>query len=134
MGARIVTIFVFIAGANSWDPIQRYASTERVASYVRLVFAALEQPFKPRFSKWKVRSDSPLLSESGVLFWSGHSMRHFIPSVAAAINIPKDQRDYVGRWHVNFHQSADYVHTFKTDCGASPGTRQQVVVRRWSCL
>jgi len=38
-------------------------------------------------------------------------MRHFIPSVAAAINIPKDQRDYVGRWHVNFHQSADYVHT-----------------------
>ena len=103
--------FVFIAGANFWEPIQRYASTERVASYVRLVFAALEQPFKPRFSKWKVRSDSPLLSESGVLFWSGHSMRHFIPSVAAAINIPKDQRDYVGRWHVNFHQSADYVHT-----------------------
>ena len=103
--------FVFIAGANFWEPIQRYASTERVASYVRLVFAALEQPFKPRFSKWKVRSDTPLLSESGVLFWSGHSMRHFIPSVAAAINIPKDQRDYVGRWHVNFHQSADYVHT-----------------------
>ena len=45
------------------------------------------------------------------MFWSGHSMRHYLPSVAAAINIGKDQRDYVGRWHLNFHQSVDYIHT-----------------------
>ena len=38
-------------------------------------------------------------------------MRHFLPTVAASIDIGKEQRDYVGRWHVNLHQSADYVHT-----------------------
>ena len=38
-------------------------------------------------------------------------MRHFLPSVAASVDIGKEQRDYVARWHVNQHQSADYVHT-----------------------
>ena len=35
-----------------------------------------------------------------------------IPSVAPSVDIGKEQRDYVGRWHVNQHQdqSADYVH------------------------
>ena len=47
----------------------------------------------------------------GMTYWSGHSMRHFLPTVAAAIDISKEQRDYVGRWHINLHQSADYVHT-----------------------
>ena len=47
----------------------------------------------------------------GILYWTGHSMRHFLPTAAAAIDIGKEQRDYVGRWHVNLHQSADYVHT-----------------------
>ena len=46
-----------------------------------------------------------------ITYWSGHSMRHFLPTVAAAIDIGKEQRDYVGRWHINLHQSADYVHT-----------------------
>ena len=52
-----------------------------------------------------------MMDAVGVMYWTGHSMRHFIPTVAAAIDIGKEQRDYVGRWHVNLHQSADYVHT-----------------------
>ena len=103
--------FVFVASADWWHPVQKFASTDRVANYVRMVFAALEQPYRPRFSKWKVRKEAPLIPGCGVMFWSGHSMRHFLPSVAAAININKDQRDYVGRWHVNFHQSVEYIHT-----------------------
>ncbi len=103
--------FVFVAGSDFSDPIQRFASTDRIASYVRLIFAELDQPFRPRFSKWQVKQGTRLVQGAGVMFWSGHSMRHYLPSVAAAINIGKDQRDYVGRWHVNFHKSADYVHT-----------------------
>ena len=38
-------------------------------------------------------------------------MRHYLPSVAAAMIFSKDQRDCVGRWHVNFHQSVGYIHT-----------------------
>lgn len=36
-------------------------------------------------------------------------MRHFLPSVSAAINSDKDRRDYLGRWAVGLHQSSDYV-------------------------
>ena len=38
-------------------------------------------------------------------------MRHFLPSISAAIGVSKEQRDFVGRWHVNLHQSSDYIHT-----------------------
>ena len=96
--------FVFVASSDFWHPIQKFASTDRVAGYARLVFAALKQPYKPRFSKWKVKSDVPLIPDGGIMFWSAHSMRHYLPSVVAPINIGKDQRDYVGRWRVNFHQ------------------------------
>ena len=47
----------------------------------------------------------------GMLSWTGHPMKHFIPTVAAAIDIGKEQRDYIGHWHVNLHQSEDYVNT-----------------------
>ena len=38
-------------------------------------------------------------------------MRHFLPSVSASINVGKEQRDYLGRWHIGQHQSSDYIHT-----------------------
>ena len=85
---------VFVASSDFWNPIQKFASTDRVASYVRLVFAALEKPYRPRYSKWKVKSDAPLIPGGGVMFWSRHSTRHYLPSVASGINICKDQRDY----------------------------------------
>ena len=49
--------FVFVASSDFWNPIQKFASADRVASYIRLVFAASEQPYRPRFSKWKVRKE-----------------------------------------------------------------------------
>ncbi len=55
-------------------------------------------------------------------------MRHFLPSVAASVDIGKEQRDYVGRWHVNLHQSADYVHTSRQIV-----TRVQETVNRSIC-
>ena len=51
--------------------------------------------------------------QSWVNVFSGHSMRHFLPSVTAALGASKDRRDYLGRWHIHLHQSSDYVHTAK---------------------
>lgn len=78
---------------------------------VRVVFSELKQPVKPRYQNWKIRGGEKLLSQSGALFWTGHSMRHVLPSISASIGVTKDRRDFVGRWHVNLHQSADYIHT-----------------------
>ena len=51
--------FVFVASSDFWQPIQKFASTDRVGGYVRLVFAAaLKQPHKSRLEleseKWCV--------------------------------------------------------------------------------
>ena len=61
--------------------------------------------------RWVGRKDSTLLERIALLYFSGHSPRHWLPSVSAALGVPKEKRDYVGRWHVNLHQSQDDVLT-----------------------
>ena len=50
-------------------------------------------------------------------FWPGHSSRHFLVRVAAAIGVGKDDRDDVGRWGIarktEAHGSTDYVLSVK---------------------
>ena len=103
--------FVFCSKKDFSATSVRFASSEKIAVMVRSVFASLKQPMKNRFQPWRVHEDSKLLHEDGALFWSGHSMRHFLPTVSAAMGVAKEQRDFVGRWHVNLHQNADYIHT-----------------------
>ena len=103
--------FIMCTDENMSAPIFKYAPVEKVALYVRQVFRGLEAPVKSRFQPWRLKDDVPMMDRVGSMYWTGHSMRHFIPTIAAAIDIGKEQRDYVGRWHVNLHQSADYVHT-----------------------
>ena len=103
--------FVMSTDQNMNKPVRKYASVERVAIYVRQVLMELKAVVKPRFQQWRHKDETPMFDQTGILYWSGHSMRHFLPTVAAAVDIGKEQRDYVGRWHVNLHQSADYVHT-----------------------
>ena len=45
------------------------------------------------------------------LFWTGHSMRHVLPTISAVFGESKERRNYLGRWSVNAQQSSDYVHT-----------------------
>ena len=119
--------FVFAADKSMSNPIFKFASVETVAQYVRHVLGLLGVPSKQRTGGWRVK-DLSLFEEHGELFWSGHSMRHFLPSVAASVDIGKEQRDYVGLWHVNQHQSADYVHTSRQIV-----TRVQESVNRCIC-
>lgn len=69
----------------------------------------------PKFSRasgaWEFVEDVLLAPEPAGLFWSEHSERHFLPSTAALAEVPKDTRDFVGRWHLGLHQSSDYVFT-----------------------
>ena len=103
--------FVMCTDETMSRAVPKYATAEKVALYVRQVFINLEAPDKSRFQPWRLKDDVKMFDRVGILYWTGHSMRHFLPTAAAAIDIGKEQRDYVGRWHVNLHQSADYVHT-----------------------
>ena len=69
---------------------------------------------KPERSGAGVWSESPddLLQEPTQMFFSEHSERHWVVRVAAANDVPKDSRDYIGRWGINGPKhSGDYVHT-----------------------
>ena len=59
---------------------------------------------------WKVARE--LLFPGQVAnFWTGHSARHVLTSIAAALGVEKDKRDYLGRWAYAQHGSQDYVLT-----------------------
>jgi hypothetical protein len=54
-------------------------------------------------------SASPLLPHGAHMFWSEHSERNCLSSVAAALGVEKSRRDYLGRWQPS--QSDEYVRT-----------------------
>ena len=52
-------------------------------------------------SKW-LQSENPLLlCDAAAVFWKEHSERNWLNSMLAAIEVSKELRDYVGRWHVS---------------------------------
>lgn len=46
-----------------------------------------------------------------LLFWTGHSARHFLNQAALALGVPKERRDYLGRWALGRTGSNAYIHT-----------------------
>ena len=103
--------FVFLSNPDLTEPVMHYASTERIAGMVRHVFTELGQPCRSRFQGWKLREDSKLVGDSAVMFWSGHSMRHFIPSVAASVDIGKGAERFCWSMACQF-ASVSRLHTY----------------------
>ena len=60
---------------------------------------------------WGLSKTVRLVPEALLGFWSGHSARHFLPSVAAATGVDSDKRDFLGRWAVARSAGQAYVLT-----------------------
>ena len=102
--------FLMKPNDSGQSPTNKYMNTAHFASYLRKILRQLPVPVRARFNRqWKLVDGSELVTEDLALFWSGHSMRHFVPTAAAAMGFSKEERDFVGRWHVNLHQSNDYL-------------------------
>lgn len=53
----------------------------------------------------------PLLQQRASLsFWTKHSGRNWLASILAALGVPREKRDYVGRWRV-ISASDEYIRT-----------------------
>ncbi|CAE7515150.1 unnamed protein product [Symbiodinium microadriaticum] len=112
LGQQDRTFLVFQSSADFEEPCFKFAKPEVISNYMRLIWRQLKVPFKKLGEPaWKPRTERDLLGTECYLFWSGHSMRHVLPTIAAVFGVPKEQRDYLGRWHVGLHQSSDYIHT-----------------------
>ena len=75
-------------------------------------------------TKW-VASVVPLLPPNLVAGWTGHSERATLPSLFAAMQVPKAERDPLGRWAPT--GSDDYVRTYRALMRNLAGRLRQVV-------
>ena len=90
--------------------VEKLIEPPELANHFRMVLGKL---LTPRFldGKWVSSEQVSLVPETMVLFWTGHSARHFATQAAAAIGIGKERRDYLGRWSVGRVGSDSYLHT-----------------------
>ena len=116
-------------GADLWDsddfnfgrdyfvpvPTADYMSVQhKMADYSSssaMGFALLADLLLPAYTVelgW-IETAEPLLRHGAHLYWTEHSERNCITSVAAALGIDKSRRDYLGRWQPA--QSDEYVRT-----------------------
>eukprot|EP00974_Lingulodinium_polyedra_P059113 5693350-Lingulodinium_polyedra.AAC.1 len=59
---------------------------------------------------WRSTED-PLVEGHLVDGWTGHSERATLPSALAALGVPKEKRNFLGRWSPD--GSDDYVRTYR---------------------
>ncbi|CAE7822629.1 unnamed protein product [Symbiodinium necroappetens] len=91
------------------------AAMRSMATYARTL--ALSKQFlkllrKPAWDghTWQLSSLPLIEAEAALCFWTEHSERNWLVSVLASLGVPRDKRDYVGRWHI-VAASDEYVRT-----------------------
>ncbi|CAE7853809.1 unnamed protein product, partial [Symbiodinium necroappetens] len=102
--------FLCPAFSAEWDtPAKGFLDAEGLALQLRRLLKHLPTPVKQQ-GVWKVARELLFPGEMAN-FWTGHSARHVATSLAAALGVSKDRRDYLGRWAYAQHGSQDYVLT-----------------------
>jgi hypothetical protein len=67
-------------------------------------------PDQPSLALWQMGTE-PLIPAPLLCGWTGHSERSTLPSILAAMGVPKSERDPLGRWSPS--GSDDYVRTYR---------------------
>ena len=80
-----------------------------LAILIRKMLGCLREPIV-KSGAWAT-SRNLLVPDTLRTYWSGHSARHTLPCIAAALGVEKDRRDFLGRWCYAQHGSQDYVLT-----------------------
>ncbi|CAE7378144.1 unnamed protein product, partial [Symbiodinium pilosum] len=98
------------AMSDAWD-VQKnlILEAEGLAILLRRMLGCLREP-TVKNGAWAT-STNLLVPDKLRTFWSGHSARHTLPSIAAALDVGKDRRDFLGRWCYAQHGSQDYILT-----------------------
>ena len=92
------------------EPTASYAKASEVALYIRELFQKLGTPAL-KDGKFRLNRQMLLVAEGSHVFFTGHSSRNWLPSVAAALGFSKPDRDFLGRWLIGGAGSAEYTRT-----------------------
>jgi hypothetical protein len=93
-------------------PGKGMASYEEASALGRCILNELMVPVRGTDGLWAENDDgAKLIHPPGQLFWTEHSERHTLVSIAIGLHFQKVDVDFVGRWAVGMSQSLDYVLT-----------------------
>ena len=94
-----------------WTKVKRkFVTPAGLSSLVAKLLASLTCPRRGEFG-WELMQHVLLLPDGLEAFYSGHSARNFLTSVAAVIGVSRDERAYLGRWSMGMTSSEEYVRT-----------------------
>ena len=95
---------------KDWNGVKRkYLNPAELSLLFRALLGELEIP---------IRTDSParwradgrcMLDKQAVTFWTGHSPRHWLPTLAARLGFQKESRDFLGRWQAGAGEANAYI-------------------------
>ena len=109
-GMRFSRDFFLPQPNRNWTgTLPKLMSYSDMAGVSRQVSAFLKVPVY-KDGNWE-RSQQDMLPRPAPLYWTEHSERHFLVSVAAALGEAKSAVDMIGRWGIDKAQSHDYIHT-----------------------
>ncbi|CAE7412056.1 Pol, partial [Symbiodinium sp. CCMP2456] len=104
VGYRVMAFILLVMDCD-----REYMDAEGLSLQVRRFLSELRTPFRHE-GRWGL-SRALLIPGAMVRYWTGHSGRHTLPSLSAAIEVGKEKRDFLGRWAYSQHGSQDYVLT-----------------------
>ena len=94
-----------------WDGVRRKnVPPSGLASLISCLLSQLGTP-KAVFQSWDVTPNQLLLPDGLEKFFTGHSPRNFMTSVAAVIGFSRDERAFLGRWSMGTVSAEEYVRT-----------------------
>eukprot|EP00435_Cladocopium_sp_Y103_P069329 s873_g33.t1 len=120
----------FLPGPNKdWSGgARKFLTSENLNTYMRYVLTVIKKPLRGgRNPQAWMESGECFMSGETSNFWSGHSGRHWLPTHAANIGVPKEQRDYLGRWQAGAQESNAYIMSTKQIITAIQGQVNQAI-------
>ena len=96
---------------KSWTGVKRrFLSPSGLSAAIGRLLGSLCCPRRSG-AGWELMTAIHLLPDGLEAFFSGHSPRNYLTSVAAALGFHKDERAYLGRWSMGMVSSEEYVRT-----------------------
>jgi len=103
--------FLVMEPLKDWTGVRRkYLPPNALSSSIRALLSGLGTPKKVNF-EWTTIKTTLLLPDGLEQYFTGHSPRNFLTSVAAVLGFTRDQRAYLGRWAMGMVASEEYVRT-----------------------
>ena len=103
--------YLVMEPSKDWMSVKRkFLPPSGLSSAIISLLSMLGTPRKANFT-WSTVDTTLLLPDGLEQFFTGHSPRNFMTSVAAVLGFSRDQRAYLGRWTMGMVSSEEYVRT-----------------------